>query len=35
VQGVDLVFKRIEACVECIHAVTLLCGIDWDRGVAS
>jgi hypothetical protein len=26
------VFERIEACVELIHAVTLLCGIDGDWG---
>jgi hypothetical protein len=34
VQGVDLVFERIEAYVEVIHEVTLLCGVDRDRGAA-
>jgi hypothetical protein len=35
VQGVDLMFERIEAGVECIHAVVLLWGRNWERGAAS
>ena len=32
VQGMDLGFERLDACVEVIHAVTLLWGKDQDRG---